>query len=125
MNYTGYDFLKATEAVENAEYAEYESVLEQRLTSAQRKALPNDAFGLPSKRKYPLIVKGEDGQLEWNHLKDAVAYFHTCKSESDKRELAENIAKVIKKYNVDINISENNKIRRYAKFPAPVKDESK
>lgn len=94
----------------------YEATLEQKLTVAQRKALPDDAFGLPSKRKYPLIVKDENGNLEWNHLKDAIAYFHTCKDENDKKELAGNIARVIKKYKLDIKISENNRIRKYANF---------
>lgn len=93
-----------------------DGVLEARLTAAQRKALPNDAFGLPNVRKYPLIVKGEDGSDDWSHLKDAIAYFHTCKNEEDKKELAKNIAATIKKYKVDIKISENNKIRQYAKF---------
>ena len=89
---------------------------EGKLTTAQRKALPDSAFGLPSERKYPLVVQDENGEYEWNHLKDAIAYFHTCKDEEKKKELATNIAKVIRKYKVDISISENNKIRNYAKF---------
>lgn len=96
---------------------EDESVLESRLTAAERKALPDNAFGLPEKRKFPLITKDETGAYDWSHLRDAVAYFHTCKDENDKKILASNIAKVIKKYNVDINITEGNKIRNYAKFP--------
>jgi len=100
----------------NQENEVYENVLEQKLTAAQRKALPDKAFGLPSKRKYPLIVKDENGELEWNHLRDAISYFHTCKDEKDKKELAGNIAKVIKKYKLDIKIGENNRIRNYANF---------
>lgn len=95
--------------------ASYDIVFEQKLTAAQRRELPDEAFGLPKQRKYPLIVK-ENGEYSWSHLKDAIAYFHTCKSEDDKKELAGNIAKVIRKYNVDIEIGENNKIRNYAKF---------
>ena len=98
------------------EEKEMSVAFESRLTAAQRKALPDDAFGLPKQRKYPLVVKDENGNYEWDHLKDAIAYFHTCKDESLKKELAGNIAKVIKKYHVDITISENNKIRNYAKF---------
>lgn len=90
--------------------------LEARLTAAQRKALPDDAFGLPNERKYPLVVKDENGEYEWNHLRDAIAYFHTCKDEQKKKELAGNIAKVIKKYKVDIEIKPNNRIRNYASF---------
>lgn len=89
---------------------------EARLTVAQKKALPDNAFGLPKVRKYPLITKDENGEYDWSHLRDAIAYFHCCKDEASKKELAENIAKTIKKYNVDITISENNKIRKYANF---------
>ena len=95
---------------------EMDIVEEQRLSAAQRRALPDDAFGLPKERKYPLVVKDENGNYEWNHLKDAIAYFHTCKDESKKKELAGNIAKVIKQYKVDITIKETNSIRKYAKF---------
>ena len=94
----------------------YESVLEQKLTTEMRKALPDEAFGLPKKRKYPLIVKDENGGEDWSHLRDAIAYFHTCKSEEDKKELAQNIARVIKQYKVDIEIRPTNKIRKYANF---------
>lgn len=94
-----------------------EPAFESRLTAAQRRALPDNAFGLPKERKYPLVIKGEDGEYDWSHLRDAIAYFHTCKDEEKKRELAGNIAKVIKKYKVDIVISDNNKIRNYANFP--------
>lgn len=96
---------------------EYYTAIESRLTVAQKKALPDNAFGLPKLRKYPLIVKDEKGEYDWSHLKNAIAYFNTCKDEDLKKELAANIAKVIKKYNVDVNIKENSKIRNYAKFP--------
>lgn len=110
------DFCEDMMIAEESE-REFGSVaLEQRLTAAQRRALPDDAFGLPKERKYPLVVKDENGEYEWNHLKDAIAYFHTCKDEDKRKELAENIAKVIKKYNVDITIKETNGIRKYAKF---------
>ena len=94
----------------------YEGVFEQKLTAEMRKALPDDAFGLPKKRKYPLVVKDVDGSDDWTHLRDAIAYFHTCKSEEDKKELAQNIAKVIKQYKLDIDIRPTNKIRKYANF---------
>ena len=100
----------------NETYNDYEAVMEQRLTADERRALPDSAFGLPKERKYPLIVKDSNGEYNWSHLKDALSYFHTCKDEGKKRELAKNIAKVIKKYHVDVTISENNKIRQYAKF---------
>jgi len=95
----------------------------EKLTSAERKALPDSAFGLPKLRKYPLLVKNDQGELDWTHLRNAIAYFATCKDEDQRKELAKNIAKVIKKHNVDVNISENNIIRNYAKFPEAKKKE--
>lgn len=92
----------------------YHIAVEQKLTAAERRALPDDAFGLPKKRKYPLVVPNEEEK--WSHLKDSIAYFHTCKSEEDKKELAKNIAKVIRENNIKIKISPNNKIRKYANF---------
>lgn len=89
---------------------------EEKLTAAQRRELPDDAFGLPEDRKYPLVTKDSNGEYDWSHLKDAIAYFGTCKDETKKKTLAGNIAKVIRKYNVDITIGPNNKIRQYAKF---------
>ena len=113
MYYTENDLCKH---MDRAMESSYELAIEAKLTAAQRKALPDDAFGLPKLRKYPLIMKDENGQYDWSHLRDAIAYFHTCKDESQKKELAGNIAKVIRKYKVDITISPDNKIRNYAKF---------
>lgn len=97
----------------------------EKLTAAERKALPDNAFGLPELRKYPLVVKNDQGELDWTHLRNAIAYFSTCKDEEQRKELAGNIAKVIKKYKVDIEIKENNPIRKYAKFaPAKKKEEN-
>lgn len=113
MFYTESDLCKHMDC---AMESSYELAIEAKLTAAERKALPDDAFGLPKQRKYPLIIKDENGDYDWSHLKDAIAYFHTCKDENQKKELAGNIAKVIRKYKVDITISPNNKIRNYANF---------
>lgn len=113
MFYTIDDLCKHMDRVMESSY---EFAIEAKLTASERKALPDDAFGLPTQRKYPLITKDENGNYDWSHLKDAIAYFHTCKDESQKKELAENIAKVIRKYKINITISPNNKIRNYANF---------
>ena len=97
-------------------FNEEDVAYEARLTAAERRALPDDAFGLPEERKYPLVTKNEKGEYDWSHLRDAIAYFHTCKDEGKKKTLASNIAKTIKKYKVDIEIKPNNKIRNYANF---------
>lgn len=113
MYYTCNDLCKH---MDSAMESSYELAIESKLTAEERKSLPDDAFGLPKLRKYPLIKKDANGEYDWSHLKDAIAYFHTCKDESQKKELAGNIAKVIRKFKVDITISPNNKIRNYAKF---------
>ena len=56
---------------------------------------------------------------------NAVSFRLNPKNENDKKILAGNIAKVIKKYKVDINIKSNNKIRQYASFPPEKKVETK
>ena len=92
-------------------------ITQEKLTTAQRKSLPDNAFGLPKLRKYPLIIQDEEtGEYDWSHLRNAIAYFGACKDEELKKELAKNIAKTIKKYNVEVKISPNNQIRKYAKF---------
>jgi hypothetical protein len=114
MYYTPYDLCRDMDrAMESTEYA---VAIESKLTKAERDALPSSAFGLPKERKFPLVIKGADGEYDWSHLRDAIAYFHTCKDEANKKILAQNIAKVIRKYNVDVKISPNNKIRNYARF---------
>lgn len=95
---------------------EFEEVMESSLSAAQRRALPDSAFGLPEDRKYPILVKDPDGTDNWSHLKNAIAYFSVCKDEEKRKILAENISRVITEYNVDIEIGPRNPIRRYAYF---------
>lgn len=95
--------------------------LEVKLTKSERDKLPDDAFGLPKQRKYPLILtkpedRTEDDKDGGSHIRNAIAFFHFCKEE-DRKELAENIMKAIKKYNLDIKISEKNIIRKYVDIP--------
>ena len=90
---------------------ELEIVLEAKLTKAQRDALPDSAFGIPSTRSYPLDVDNDD-----SHLHNAIAMFHFCPK--DKRtELATNIVKFIKKSKSDIKIASNNMLTKYTKVP--------
>ena len=98
---------------------EYDVAIEVKLTKEERDALPDDAFGLPKKRKYPLILTKPEDRTEndkdgGSHIRNAIAFFHYCKEE-DRKELAENIMKAIKKYDLDIKISKNNLIRKYVK----------
>ena len=68
-----------------------------KLSAKERDALPNEAFGLPEERKFPLIDAA--------HVRSAEAYFHTCPPEK-RRELAENIYKAILKFDLPFSKSD-------------------
>lgn len=82
--------------------SKYYYVLESKLTTEERKNLPDSAFGLPKLRKFPIHDE--------RHIHSAISYFHTC-SEDKKPELAKNIAKVIEENGYEINLSD--KIKKY------------
>jgi hypothetical protein len=99
-----------------------ECALESKLTKIDRDKLPDSAFGLPKQRKYPLIItKVEDRTAEDKdggaHIRNAIAFFHFCK-EQDRKELASNIMKAIKKNKLNIKIDEKNMIRKYINVEA-------
>lgn len=71
---------------------------EAKINTEDRNNLPDSAFGLPSKRKYPLTDK--DGNLDEKHILQAVRFFNKA-DESDKEELAKNILKAAKKLGMD------------------------
>lgn len=71
---------------------------EAKINTEDRNNLPDSAFGLPSKRKYPLTDK--DGNLDEKHILQAVRFFNKA-DESDKPELAKNILKAAKKLDMD------------------------
>jgi len=68
------------------------------LSTKQRNNLKNSVFGIPSLRKYPLNDK--------EHVLKAIQFFHHCPLEH-KKELAHNINKEAKKYNISISQSSN------------------
>lgn len=101
---------KVAKTVEIEEYANdvtsyefYTSLCE--MSSSERNKLPDTVFGLPEKRKYPLdSVK---------HVKSAIRFFNYVDS-SDEEELARNIKKAIKKYNVNVKgVGEKNRFSKY------------
>ena len=77
---------------------------EAAMKAAERNSLPDSAFGLPKTRQYPL----NDEQ----HVKSAIQMFSHCK-ESDRKELAGNIQKAMKKFKMDTKIGENNPLHDY------------
>lgn len=83
------------------------SVNEAKLDSKERKALSDDEFGLPEKRKFPLNDK--------KHVLLAIKFFNRC-DKKDQEELAKNIFKAMKKYDIPMDaIGKNNKLRNYMK----------
>ena len=85
---------------------EEEYFLEEKLSSEDRNNLKEKTFGLPKQRKYPLN--------DPKHVSSAITYFNKC-DEKDEAELARNIKKAIKKFNMHPNVSENNRFSKYYK----------
>ena len=76
-----------------------------KLTSKQRKQLPPEDFGLPKEKKFPIHDE--------NHVRSAIAYFHTC-PDKDKKELANNINRAAKKFNMKIKLKKYSAFKPYA-----------
>lgn len=81
---------------------------EAKMTKAERDSLPSSDFGLPSLRKYPLNDEA--------HIKDAITYFHFCKS-PNRKELASNIVAKIQELKLGIKISPKSIILKYTEVP--------
>ena len=76
-----------------ADQAELDTYLE--MSSAERNKLPDEMFGIPSKRKYPLDTEA--------HVRSAIKFFNYVDPE-DEKELAENIIKAMKRFNLFVTI---------------------
>lgn len=92
-------------------YAKEASMIVNEFTSEQTEsALTADErtdFGIPELKKYPMP--------DAEHVKLAIKFFNHVDSEHEK-ELASNINKYIKKYNItDITVGENNRFSKYYK----------
>ena len=80
------------------------AVLEASLTTAERKALPDDVFGLPAKRQFPLDTP--------ERIKSAKSYFRYCRAE-DRKELANNIVKRMKALHMPVEFGTKTVIAKY------------
>ncbi|MCH5214953.1 MAG: hypothetical protein J1E97_07130 [Muribaculaceae bacterium] len=63
------------------------------LNTEERRELPNEVFGLPERREYPMPDAA--------HVRAAEAYFRYC-PEDLRPELARNILKFAREYGVDV-----------------------
>lgn len=83
----------------------YSDVFEAALTSEERNNLQTKTFGIPELRKYPLNDK--------NHVISAIRYFNHVDKEHEA-ELARNIIKAMKKYNIKPSIvGDKNRLKDY------------
>lgn len=73
-----------------------------------RSKIPDEDFGIPSERKYPLHEK--------KYVLSAIKLFGRVDSKHEK-ELAENILNAMKKYKISLDvIGKDNKLRKYIEF---------
>ena len=77
---------------------------EKALTTKDRNKLPDDVFGLPKERKYPMPDE--------EHVRKAIQFFIYC-PKNKKKELANNINKMAKKFNMKININDDSPFFKY------------
>lgn len=100
-------FIKSS-LLENAdnseEYLRSVNYIEEAMSSKERKKLSDSDFGLPAKRKYPIHNE--------KHVKSAIRFFNYVDKE-DENELADNIIKQAKKFNMNISVGENNRLKKY------------
>ena len=96
---------KNIENVEESDIIVGSVLLLESMTTEERDKLKDSDFGLPSKRKYPLDTP--------EHVRSAIKFFNYV-SKEDEEELANNIIKAIKKFNItDINVGEKNRFYKY------------
>ena len=88
---------------EEAEFMGGEDYIEEAKLSADERR----CYGLPKKKKYPMPDEA--------HVRAAIRFFNHCDPE-DEEELAHNINKYIRKYNMkNVNVGENNRFKKYYK----------
>lgn len=86
------------------------------MTADERRQLSDSEFGLPKDRKYPLHDE--------NHVKQAIRFFNHAAAE-DREELANNIKKAAKKFNIEISVGKKNKLKDYLEEGSYILEKSK
>lgn len=105
---------------ENDEFDDPSRILQEtdKLLKSERDALPDNTFGLPEERKFPLNDK--------KHVLLAIKFFNHCE-EDKKKKLAKNIIKAIEKYfsteeQRDIHVGDSNTFKDYWNPPKKVNE---
>lgn len=120
LEQTGYE---AVDAAFESVFDYAMEATEHVLTKAERDALPDSAFGIPSERKFPLIIKGNP-DLTQKSVTQAYKMFHYAKPQY-KKELATNIIKAIKSQHIDLKINPKSMICKYTTVPTNLLKEEK
>ena len=97
---------KHIEEVDESAILSEQVELEDMLLETKRSDLPDSAFGVPSKRKFPLDTEA--------HVRSAIKFFNYVDPE-DEELLAKKIIAAMKKYNIygKIRVSEKNRFSKY------------
>lgn len=95
---------KVVEEVEESAIINEQLDLNEILEEAKRSELPDSAFGVPGKRKFPLDTEA--------HVRSAVKFFNYVDSE-DEEELAANLKEAMNKYDIHMNVSDANRFSQY------------
>jgi hypothetical protein len=86
-------------------YITFTNLNEEKLSSKERNQLPDEAFGIPSLRKFPIHDK--------SHVMDCIKKFNYVDQEHEA-ELARNVIKKMKEYNIPPEtVGEKNRLRKY------------
>ncbi len=100
-----FDDADMSAAIEAAiEKQETHEMSKARKEKTLRIELPDSAFGLPEKRKYPLT--------DHDRVLNAIKFFKFC-PEEDRKELAANIEKAAKKFHIELKVIRGNPIAKY------------
>lgn len=84
-------------------------LIESKLSSSKRDSLPDDIFGIPETRSYPMPDEA--------HVLAAIKMFNRLGDRSKEKELAKNILRFIKKYKMEdeVNVGKDNRFYKYWK----------
>lgn len=86
-------------------YIRFTNLNEEKLSTEVRNKLPDSEFGIPSLRKFPLDSEAR--------VRIAVKFFNYVDKEHEA-ELARNILRKMKEYNIPTDIiGEKNRLRKY------------
>ena len=97
---------KHIEEVDEAAIINERLEIDEILEETKRSELPDSAFGVPDKRKFPLDTEA--------HVRSAIKFFNYVDPE-DEEELARRIITAMKKYNIygKIRVSDKNRFSKY------------